>query len=108
MSDERDKETLEQLQATNKLLLKMVKNQKDNVKSIIRVFVITVICYTALLISMVVGFFVYESQFEIVDEFTTTTDSYNTETINQEVSGENSSINNVEGNQYNDNATHNE
>lgn len=106
MSDERDKETLEQLQATNKLLLKMVKNQKENTKSVIKVFIVTVICYTALLISMVIGFFVYESQFEIVDVIN---DEVVTEgEITQEVSGDNSSINNVEGDQYNDNAVHNE
>lgn len=107
MSVERNEETFEQLQATNKLLLKMVKNQKENNKNTIRVFIVTVVCYTILLISMVVGFFVYESQFEIVDTVTEETVTETT-TYDQEVSGENSSINNVEGNQYNDNATHNE
>lgn len=99
MPNERDKETFEQLQATNKLLLKMAKTQKDNIKNLIKVFIVTVICYTALLISMVVGFFVYESQFDT---------EYVKETVTQEVSGENSNINNVDGDQYNDNAVHNE
>ena len=68
----------------------------------IRVFIIIMCCMTVLLVSMVIGFFVYESQFETELETTTET------TITQEVSGEDSTINNVGGNQYNDNATHNQ
>ena len=97
-----DEEKNKQVEATNKLLLQMVKNQKENNKNMIRVFIITMCCMTILLVSMVVGFFVYESQFET--ELETTTEA----TITQEVSGEDSTINNVEGNQYNDNATHNQ
>lgn len=97
-----EEEKNKQVEATNKLLLQMVKNQKENNKNMIRVFIITMCCMTILLVSMVVGFFVYESQFETGLETTTET------TITQEVSGEDSTINNVEGNQYNDNATHNQ
>lgn len=97
-----EEEKNKQVEATNKLLLQMVKNQKENNKNMIRVFIITMCCMTVLLVSMVVGFFVYESQFETELETTTET------TITQEVSGEDSTINNVEGNQYNDNATHNQ
>lgn len=97
-----DEEKDIQVEATNKLLLQMVKNQKENNKNMIRVFIITMCCMTVLLVSMVIGFFVYESQFETELETTTET------TITQEVSGEDSAINNVEGNQYNDNATHNQ
>lgn len=97
-----DEEKNKQVEATNKLLLQMVKNQKENNKNMVRVFIITVCCMTVLLVSMVIGFFVYESQFETEWEATTET------TITQEVSGEDSTINNVEGNQYNDNATHNQ
>lgn len=97
-----DEEKDIQVEATNKLLLQMVKNQKENNKNMIRVFIITMCCMTVLLVSMVIGFFVYESQFETELETTTET------TITQEVSGEDSTINNVEGNQYNDNATHNQ
>ena len=97
-----EEEKNKQVEATNKLLLQMVKNQKENNKNMIRVFIITMCCMTILLVSMVVGFFVYESQFETELETTTET------TITQEVSGEDSAINNVEGNQYNDNATHNQ
>lgn len=97
-----NKEELEQSQAMNKLLLEMVKTQKNNTKSLIKVFITTIVCYTMLLIAMTIGFFWYESQFEVTEEIATT------ETITQEVSGENSEINNVEGNLYKDNATHNE
>lgn len=95
-------ETLEQSQAMNQLLLEMVKTQKTNTKSLIRVFITTIICYTMLLIAMTIGFFWYESRFEVTDEIATT------ETITQEVPVENSEINNVEGNLYKDSATHNE
>lgn len=97
-----EEEKNKQVEATNKLLLQMVKNQKENNKNMIRVFIITMCCMTILLVSMIIGFFVYESQFETELETTTET------TITQEVSGEDSTINNVEGNQYNDNATHNQ
>lgn len=97
-----EEEKNKQVEATNKLLLQMVKNQKENNKNMIRIFIITMCCMTILLVSMVVGFFVYESQFETELETTTET------TITQEVSGEDSTINNVEGNQYNDDATHNQ
>ena len=97
-----DEEKNKQVEATNKLLLQMVKNQKENNKNMVRVFIITMCCMTVLLVSMVIGFFVYESQFETGMETTTE------KTITQEVSGEDSTINNVEGNQYNDNATHNQ
>lgn len=95
-------ETLEQSQAMNQLLLEMVKTQKSNTKSLIRVFISTIVCYTLLLIAMVIGFFWYESQFEVTEQIV------KEETVTQEVSGEGSEINNVEGNLYKDNATHNE
>lgn len=91
-----------QLEAANSLLLDMVKSQKENAKHMFRAFVVTVCCLTILLIAMIVGFFIYESQFEVTDTITAET------TVTQEVSGDDSTINNVEGNQCNDNATHNE
>ena len=96
------REGQESANVTNELLLDMVKNQRKTMSDFVRVFVIVVICYTAILVSMIIGFFVYESQFETTETTTTT------ETIVQEVDGENSSINNIDGNQYNDNAIHNE
>lgn len=94
-----------QLEATNKLLLQMNKNQRESNKNLIRSLIIVVVCYTVIVVTMIIGFFVYESQFEYMDTLTTETID---KTYEQEVSGDNSSINNVEGDQYNDNATHNE
>lgn len=84
------------------LLLNMVDSQKQTIKSQTKVFIIVIVCYTVLLLSMVVGFFIYDSQFDYTETLTTERE------ITQEVSGENSTINNVDGNQYNDSATHNE
>lgn len=97
-----DDEITEQTQAMNKLLLELVKTQKSNTKSLIRVFIATIICYTVLLLSLILGFFWYESQFETSEKV------IEEKTITQEVSGENSEINNVEGNLYKDSAVHNE
>ena len=88
------------MEITNKLLLEMVKNQKAANKNLTKVFMSVIIGYTALLLGMIAGFFIYESQFETIE-----TDKYS---IEQEASGEEAEINNVLGNQYNDNATHNE
>lgn len=99
---EKENEQLKQSQAVNAMLLEVIRNQRGNNKYALKVFVITIVCYTALLIAMVVGFFVYESQFEVTEQVVTET------TTTQEVSGENSEINNVRGNMYNDNATHNQ
>lgn len=93
-------ETIEQIEVTNKLLVDMVKNQKESSKSLFRVFIVTVCCFTVLLVSLIIGFFYYERQFEVTDKVTTK--------IEQEVSGSDSSINNIEGNQYNDSSVHNQ
>lgn len=95
-------EITEQTQAMNKLLLEIVKTQKSNTKSLIKVFIATIICYTVLLLSLILGFFWYESQFETSEKIV------KEKTITQEVSGENSDINNVEGKLYKDSAVHNE
>lgn len=95
-------EALEQSQAMNQLLLEMTKSQKENQKALIRILVVSMVCYTILLMTLIIGFFWYESQFEYVQETVTE------ETITQEVSGEKSEINNVEGNLYKDNSIHNE
>lgn len=95
-------EITEQTQAMNKLLLEIVKTQKSNTKSLIKVFIATIICYTVLLLSLILGFFWYESQFETSEK------TIEEKTITQEVSGENSEINNVEGSLYKDSAVHNE
>ena len=84
------------------LLVEVIQNQKKNAKALIRFLIIIVICFTVIVCSMIGGFFWYESQFEYAE-----TSSY-TEEMQQEVSGNGSTINNVEGNQYNDRAVHNE
>lgn len=88
------------MEITNKLLLEMVKNQKAGNKNLTKVFISAIIGYTVLLIGMVACFFIYESQYE-----TDITDKYS---IEQEASGDEAEINNVMGDQYKDNATHNE
>lgn len=87
----------------NKLLVEVVKNQRKSYKNLILVFIITVISLSIILCGMLFTFVWYESRYE-----TTSTEEIVREVTTQEVSGENSSINNVEGNQYNDNAIHNE
>lgn len=77
------------------LLLNMVDNQKLQMHNQTKTFIIVIVCYTILLLSMVIGFFIYDSQFEYTDTVT--------KTITQEVSGDDSEISN-----YNDNAVHNE
>lgn len=101
MSTNAEQQQMEQVQALNKLLLEMNKNQKESNNSLIKTFIATVICFTVLLISMVLGFFWYENQFEMTEKVVT-------ETITQEVSGTDSEINSVEGNLYKDNASHTE
>lgn len=84
------------------LLVDLVQTQKKNYKAFVKVFVITISLYTLLLIFMVCGFYLYESQFDYTESYTLTED------IDQDVEGDNAIINNVDGNQYNDNAIHNE
>jgi len=62
-----DQEANTQLQAVNKLLLEMVKNQKANSKSIFKMFIATVICYTIVLVTLIICIFIYEGQFETID-----------------------------------------
>lgn len=56
------------------------------------------------------SFLLYESQFdyEATTEEVITTETTDNSAITQEVNGENSEINNVEGETYRDNSTHNE
>lgn len=84
----------------NNLLLDVVKSQKKSYRSLITVFIVTVISLTLIICTMIFSFTWYESQFETTEEVKTE--------VTQTVDGENSSINNVTGNQYNDNAIHNQ
>lgn len=73
-----------------------LKITREHLKTVCILLVISILANIA-----IVGMFLYyESQFETTEATTRTT-------VTQEVDG-NSSINNIEGNQYNDNAVHNE
>jgi len=84
------------------LLTQVIQNQRANNRSLIKVIIVVSICYTLVVGSLIGAFMWRESQFDYLETY-----SYSEE-VEQEVSGENSTINNVKGNQYNDNAVHNE
>lgn len=84
----------------NELLVEIIKNQKQSYKILARLFMVVSVCFAVVICTIVICVTWYESQFEYAIEYT--------DTMEQEVSGDGSYINNVEGNQYNDNATHNE
>ena len=90
------------LEITNKLLFEMVKNLKQTNKNLTKVFIITVTCLSIVIVAGIAGFFWYESQFEVTEQTQTEL------SLEQEASGEQAEINNVLGNMYKDNATHNE
>lgn len=100
MRQEFNDKAMENLEITNKLLLEMVKNQKSSNKNLTKLFIVTIICYTILLIAMVAGFFIYESQFDVVQG------QYETYEYNQEAEGEGIEFNN--GDVYKDDAIHND
>lgn len=91
-----EKDALEQYSALTHIVLDMLESKKREC----RMFFITLVCSLVINVIIVVAFLYYESQWEYTDTITTTTE--------QEVSGTDSEINNVEGNQYKDNSTHNE
>lgn len=92
---------LEQTQALNTLLIEMNKNQKSSNKLLVRTLVASAICYTIIILAMIIGFFWYESQFEASETVQTTT------TMTTE--GENANINTVmDGNMYNDSSVRNQ
>ncbi len=81
------------------LMSKVLDNSNNHHRFIVKVLGI-LLGLSILLNAFTVGAFVwYESQFDYVWEETGQT---------QEVNGDNSNINNVEGDQYNDNAVHNQ
>lgn len=96
MQENVERDIDKQTQALNKITLALLEQQKKNNKSLLTILILLIVCMG----SMVGGFFWYESQFEITETVKTT--------IDQSVDGENSEINNVEGNQYKDSSVHNE
>lgn len=83
----------------NRVLRETLSVQEKIIDRFRRIILIIIISYTLVLCSGIAGFFWYESQFETVETTTTT----------METEGDNADINSVtNGNQYNDNATHEE
>lgn len=62
-----NEELKENIEITNRLLLDMVQNQKEANNNLAKTAIISSICFCLIIISMIVGFFVYESQFETID-----------------------------------------
>ena len=54
-------------EAMNKLLIDMVQNQKESNRNLTKSFMSTTICLTIIIAIMIVAFFVYEGQFDVVD-----------------------------------------
>lgn len=96
-------DALDQSIALNKITMKLLeKKHKEDILT-------KIILLVSILVNLIiVGIFVaYESQFVVVPGNTETVTT-STTTTTQDVDGENAQINNVQGNQYKDNATHNE
>lgn len=66
-----DKDLKENTEITNKLLLDMIQNQKESNNNLTKSFIISSICFCVIIVSMIIGFFVYESQYEVIDTATT-------------------------------------
>lgn len=91
-----EKDAISSSVALNKILYRLLtdcKRREARLWGIIIGLIVVIVVGVA-------GFFLYESQFTTED--TETTWEYS------EVSGENASINNVQGDQYNDESTHND
>ena len=92
---------LEKEEALNRLLLDTDKSQNTAIGHFRKMVVVLLICFTVTVCTMTIGFFYYESQFDVG---TTTT---GTTTTSMETDGANANINNVtDGDTYNDNAVH--
>lgn len=93
-----DSDTVEQSLALADIVRDLLSTTKQHLN---KVYILLGISLVINLI--IVGAFLwYESQFTYTDK-----EVIETTTTTQEVSGEDSEINNVDGNQYKDNATHN-
>lgn len=98
MSD-RYETQIKQVEAVNRLLVDHAKAQMLIIRQLKNTIVVVCICFTAIIVSMIAGFFWYESQFETTESTVTT----------METEGENANINAVtNGDMYNDSAQHND
>lgn len=91
---ENEGEALNQSLALNKVIINLLKQQRETNKRMFIALIVSILVNLAI----VGGFLWYESQWEYTE----------TKEITQEVSGNDPDINNVSGNQYKDNAIHNE
>lgn len=91
---ENEGEALNQSLALNKVIINLLKQQRETNKRMFIALIVSILVNLAI----VGGFLWYESQREYTE----------TKEITQEVSGNDSDINNVSGNQYKDSAIHNE
>lgn len=91
---ENEGEALNQSLALNKVIINLLKQQRETNKRMFIALIVSILVNLAI----VGGFLWYESQWEYTGTKETT----------QEVSGNDSDINNVSGNQYKDSAIHNE
>lgn len=91
---ENEEEALNQSLALNKVIINLLKQQRETNKRMFIALIVSILVNLAI----VGGFLWYESQWEYTE----------TKEITKEVSGNDSDINNVSGNQYKDSAIHNE
>lgn len=91
---ENEEEALNQSLALNKAIINLLKQQRETNKRMFIALIVSILVNLAI----VGGFLWYESQWEYTE----------TKEITQEISGNDSDINNVSGNQYKDSAIHNE
>lgn len=91
---ENEGEALNQSLALNKVIINLLKQQRETNKRMFIALIVSILVNLAI----VGGFLWYESQWEYPE----------TKEITQDVSGNDSDINNVSGNQYKDSAIHNE
>lgn len=91
---ENEGEALNQSLALNKVIINLLKQQRETNKRMFIALIVSILVNLAI----VGGFLWYESQWEYTE----------TKEITQEVPGNDSDINNVSGNQYKDSAIHNE
>lgn len=91
---ENEGEALNQSLALNKVIINLLKQQRETNKRMLIALIVSILVNLAI----VGGFLWYESQWEYTE----------TKEITQEISSNDSDINNVSGNQYKDSAIHNE
>lgn len=84
----------------------IIKIYKRGIKARNRIIILLIVCMCLMAVSFVIGHAIYENQFVTVYE----SEEKEKEDVNISTEGENASAeyNNVNGNQYNDNAIHTE